>query len=122
MGYDPAHDYDDNLPFPGDPSYHYVLREETTGDRARDICNRAADLVNNDRNAVYGDAEINFRETGALWAVIFGHDVTPEQVALCMARLIKSPEHADSWTDGVGYLALGGGIAARPRHDVNPDL
>lgn len=105
MGYDPAHDYDDNPPIfnhtegaphqvadsrpdavpfptgrscdrcglaimsteicaetargvfihitcpvrlrPGDPSYHYTLREETTGDRARDICNRAADLVNN---------------------------------------------------------------------------
>lgn len=168
MGYDPAHDYDDNPPIfnhtegaphsvgdtgrtcavcthpikadelnaetePGRfihvkcPSYHYVIREETTGDRARDICNRAADLVNNDRNAVYGDAEINFRETGALWAVVFGHDVTPEQVAICMAlvkvaRLIKSPEHADSWTDGVGYLALGGGIAARPRPaDVTPD-
>lgn len=103
-----------------DVSAHYRLtRAETTGDRARDICNRAADLVNNDRLEVYGDAEVNFRETGALWAVVFGHDVTPEQVALCMslvkvARLIKSPDHADSWTDGVGYLALGGGIAARP--------
>ncbi|AYB70596.1 hypothetical protein SEA_SERENDIPITOUS_55 [Mycobacterium phage Serendipitous] len=165
MGYDPAHDYDDNPPImnhpegaphspgvsgrtcgrclqpikadeintevePGRyihvmcPSYHYTLREETTGDRARDICNRAADLVNNDRNAVYGDAEVNFRETGALWAVVFGHDVTPEQVALCLdllktARLIHNPNHADSWVDKVGYSALGGGIAARPR--TNPE-
>lgn len=94
----------------------------TTGQRARRICETAADLVNNDRNAVYGDAEVNFTETGDLWAVVFGHDVTPEQVAICMAlvkvaRLVKSPDHADSWTDGVGYLALGGGIASRPgRH------
>ncbi|AGU91970.1 metagenomic prevalent protein [Mycobacterium phage Adawi] len=91
----------------------------TTGTRARDICEHAADLVNNDRNAVYGDAEQNFTETGALWAVVFGHEVTAEQVALCMAlvkvaRLIKTPNHADSWTDGVGYLALGGGIASKP--------
>lgn len=91
----------------------------TTGSRAQRICEAAADLVNNDRNAVYGDAEVNFNETGALWAVIFGHEVTAEQVAVCMAlvkiaRLIKTPNHADSWTDGVGYLALGGGIASKP--------
>ena len=92
---------------------------QTTGQRGRAICEHAAELINGDRNAVYGDAEINFRETGALWAVVFGHDVTPEQVAICMslvkvARLIHNPNHADSWTDGVGYLALGGGIASKP--------
>lgn len=92
---------------------------QTTGQRAGAICATAADLVNNDRNAVYGDAEQNFTETGALWAVVFGHEVTAEQVAICMAlvkvaRLIKTPNHADSWTDGVGYLALGGGIASKP--------
>ena len=92
---------------------------QTTGQRAGAICATAADLVNNDRNAVYGDAEQNFTETGALWAVVFGHEVTAEQVAICMAlvkvaRLITTPNHADSWTDGVGYLALGGGIASKP--------
>lgn len=92
---------------------------QTTSQRAGAICATAADLVNNDRNAVYGDAEQNFTETGALWAVVFGHEVTAEQVAICMAlvkvaRLIKTPNHADSWTDGVGYLALGGGIASKP--------
>lgn len=92
---------------------------QTTSQRAGAICATAADLVNNDRNAVYGDAEQNFTETGALWAVVFGHEVTAEQVAVCMAlvkvaRLIKTPNHADSWTDGVGYLALGGGIASKP--------
>ena len=90
---------------------------QTTGQRAGAICATAADLVNNDRNAIYGDAEQNFTETGALWAVVFGHEVTAEQVAICMAlvkvaRLITTPNHADSWTDGVGYLALGGGIEA----------
>lgn len=96
-----------------------AAENQTTGQRAGAICATAADLVNNDRNAVYGDAEQNFTETGALWAVVFGHEVTAEQVAICMAlvkiaRLIKTPNHADSWTDGVGYLALGGGIASKP--------
>ncbi|AVJ49062.1 hypothetical protein PBI_BALOO_57 [Mycobacterium phage Baloo] len=96
-------------------------REATTGDRARNICEHAADLVNGDRNADYGDAFDNFTETGKLWAVVFGHDVSPEQVALCLdlvktARLIHNPQHADSWVDKVGYSALGGGIAGRPKY------
>ena len=38
-----------------------------------------------------------------------------DRVALVkVARLITTPNHADSWTDGVGYLALGGGIASKP--------
>ncbi|ABD58170.1 hypothetical protein PBI_COOPER_53 [Mycobacterium phage Cooper] len=92
----------------------------TTGSRGRAICEHAADLINGDRNASYGDAEQNFTETGKLWAVVLGlPEVTAEQVALCLnqlkvARLIHNPNHADSWTDGVGYLALGGGIASKP--------
>lgn len=92
----------------------------STGSRGRAICEHAADLINGDRNASYGDAEQNFTETGKLWAVVLGlPEVTAEQVALCLnqlkvARLIHNPNHADSWTDGVGYLALGGGIASKP--------
>ena len=42
--------------------------------------------------------------------------ILPETVALMMAllkvaRLIKSPEHLDSWVDLAGYAACGGEIA-----------
>lgn len=92
----------------------------STGDHARIICERAAELVNGDRNADYGDALDNFTETAALWSPILGIEVSAEQVALCMAqvkiaRLIHNTPHDDSWIDGVGYLALGGGIARRRR-------
>jgi len=94
--------------------------EVSTGRHARRICKKAADLVNGDRNADYGDALDNFTETAALWSPILGIEVTAEQVALCMAqvkiaRLIHNTPHDDSWVDGVGYLALGGGIARRRR-------
>ena len=96
------------------------LPSKSTGQHARDICETAADLVNGDRNSDYGDALDNFTETAALWSPILGVQVTAEQVALCMAqvkiaRLIHNTPHDDSWVDGVGYLALGGGIARRRR-------
>lgn len=94
-----------------------------TAPRARKLLERVADLVNGPRNVDYGDARDNFAETGRLWAPILKMDeVTAEQVALCMgqvkvARLINNPTHADSWDDGVGYMALGGGIAEQTREE-----
>ena len=76
----------------------------------------AAGLISGDRQDVYGTARENFTDIGNLWAVVFGHPVSPEQVALCcvlikVARLVKTPSHADSWVDILGYGALGGEIA-----------
>lgn len=83
------------------------------------FCDTAKKLVGGDRRAIYGDAAEDFTRTGKMWAAILGLDeVTPEQVALCMAalkmgRLCNTVNHLDSWVDGIGYLALGGNIAAR---------
>lgn len=88
------------------------------------ILSTAAELVGGDRQQTYGDATEGFTRTGKLWATILGVDeVTPEQVALCMAavkisRLCHTPNHSDSWIDACGYLALGGDIAATPGRGV----
>lgn len=84
-----------------------------------DILQTAESLINGDREKDYGSARDNFTRIGNLWAEIFGHPVTPEQVALCMnqvkvARLVVTPDHRDSWIDGAGYFALGGEIATEP--------
>jgi hypothetical protein len=76
----------------------------------------ARDYISGDRDRDYGGARDNFTRIGRLWAEIFGHPVTPEQVALCMnqvkvARLVNTPDHQDSWVDAAGYMALGGEIA-----------
>ena len=76
----------------------------------------AGSLINGDRARDYGDARTNFQRIADLWAPILDTPVIPEQVALCLAqlkvaRLIQSPGHADSWVDGLGYLALGAELA-----------
>ena len=55
-----------------------------------------------------------------------GHDVDPEQVALCMAgikiaRLIQTPTHADSWLDLAGYAAVGSECAKAALHASSED-
>jgi hypothetical protein len=87
--------------------------------RERDhILNAAKQLISGEREATYGSAVDDFTRTGKMWAAILGvGEVSAEQVALCMAavkigRLCNTPNHADSWVDACGYLALGGDIAA----------
>jgi len=84
--------------------------------RERDhILNTAKRIISGDRQQSYGDARTDFTRTGQMWAAVFGHEVTPEQVALCMlllkvGRLCHTPSHLDSWVDICGYAALGGEI------------
>lgn len=91
-----------------------------TGDFARQVAQEAIGLFTGDRNATYGDATDNFQDIGDLWAVVFGHPVSAEQVAICsalikVARLKASPNHDDTWVDATAYLALGAGINRRRR-------
>ncbi|WP_422363197.1 DUF6378 domain-containing protein [Pyruvatibacter mobilis] len=76
----------------------------------------ATAAINGPRQQDYGSARENFANIAAGWSVILGQTVTVEQVALCMvwvkaARLVNSPNHADSWIDMVGYAALGGEVS-----------
>lgn len=85
--------------------------------KRRELLNIAADLIDGDRAKNYGDAKDNFVRIAKTWEVVLGHEVTPEQVALCMigvklARLANSSEHEDSWIDIAGYAALGGECAS----------
>jgi hypothetical protein len=71
---------------------------------------KAADLINGDRQQDYGTPQENFTRIAAIWSIILGHMVRPDEVALCMAglklaRLAKGP-HEDSYIDGCGYMAI----------------
>lgn len=79
----------------------------------------ARDLLNGDRQDDYGPPEVNFRRISTGWQVILGADVSPEQVALCMAwlkiaRLANGP-HGDSYIDGAAYLAIASELAQTPQ-------
>jgi hypothetical protein len=71
----------------------------------------AANLVDGDRNKHYGEPLENHQRIADLWAVVFGHKVTPAQVAIAMglvkvARLVHTPDHHDSYVDASAYFAI----------------
>lgn len=80
----------------------------TRNDAPMGILQKAHILIYGDRQAEYGGALKNFQDIADQWSVTFGIPVTPDQVAICMiqvklARLMKSPDHIDSWVDVAGY-------------------
>ena len=80
-----------------------------------EILDKAADLITASRDEMYGDPRTNHQRIADLWSVILGVEVDADEVILCMiavkmSRLIKTPEHEDSWVDIAGYAALGGEI------------
>jgi len=84
----------------------------------KEILDKASDLINGDRAETYGDAYEMHRRIAAGWSEILGHEVRPHEVALCMAwvkmaRIVESEDHADSYVDGVAYIALAGEIQQR---------
>lgn len=75
------------------------------------VLDEASRLINGDRNRDYGEPAENFERIAAGWRVLLGADVTPHQVALCMAwlkmaRLVETPRHEDSYVDAAAYAAL----------------
>lgn len=81
-----------------------------------DILTTANELINGERDYVYGSPQENFERISALWSVVLQHKVYPQQAAVMMAlvkiaRLVNSPDHLDSYLDSCGYLAIAGEIA-----------
>lgn len=73
------------------------------------IDQEARRLVYGERAATYGHPRGDFAIIAGIWSALLQHEVTVEQVALCMAglklaRLAKSPSHRDSQVDTIGYM------------------
>lgn len=72
------------------------------------LLEEAGYLVSADRQEAYGHPAKNFAETAALWSVVLGIPVTPEQVALCMVQVKIAREinahKRDNIVDAIGYL------------------
>ena len=80
------------------------------------ILAEASRLTNGNRDKAYGEPLINHQRIAAIWTVILGIEIRPDQVALCMvgvklARLVETPIHEDSNIDGAAYFAIAGEIA-----------
>jgi hypothetical protein len=72
------------------------------------ILPEAHELINNERNASYDHPLDNFERIKKGWEVIFGIDITEEQVGLAMAWVKIAREvykhKRDNLVDGAGYL------------------
>jgi hypothetical protein len=105
-------------------SFALVLASKNNGeinimDRKR-FLKEVEQTLEGDRQVDYGDASKNFARIARMWEVIFGHQVTLEQVHLAMiavkmSRLVNSPGHQDSWIDIAGYAALAAELKELPQ-------
>jgi len=84
--------------------------------KRREILERAADLVDGDRDAEYGTPQENLGRIAEFWTTYFGFPVRADQVAVAMvlvkvARMVQTPDHPDNPVDGAGYFGLAGELA-----------
>jgi hypothetical protein len=80
-----------------------------------EILEEAARLTAKDRQKTYGDPTVNHCRIADLWTTYLGQQITPQQVAICMAlvkvaRLMET-ETEDSFVDLAAYAAIAGEIA-----------
>ena len=63
------------------------------------------------RGSAYGSPLVNHQRIAELWSAYLRTEIKPEQAAMMMAlvkvaRLIQSPDHADSIHDLAGYVEV----------------
>jgi hypothetical protein len=80
-----------------------------------EILQEAARLTAKDRQNIYGDPRTNHCRIADLWTTSLEHQITPQQVAICMAlvkiaRLMET-ETLDSFIDLAAYASIAGEIA-----------
>ncbi len=78
----------------------------------------AKTAVCGDRDQKYGAPEDNFGRIAEFWSTYRGIKFTPGDVAAMLslmkiARMVKSPDHADNWIDLAGYAACGSEVTAK---------
>lgn len=81
-----------------------------------EVLDKAKELVSGPRAQEYGPPIINFGRIAKLWSVVLHKEVTPSEVALCLAqlkvsRLCETPDSPDGWVDLAGYAACGGEVS-----------
>jgi len=82
--------------------------EDSLRDRNETVLEEAQRLITGERNHTYDHPLDNFERIAAIWSVVLGIKVTPEQVGLCMvgvklAREAYMPKR-DNLVDGAGYF------------------
>ena len=84
----------------------------------KEILEEAINLTHGERDNVYGEPLINHQRIARGWEVILGTEISPAEVALCLAwlkiaRLVETPDHMDSYIDLCAYGAIAGEIVEK---------
>jgi len=92
----------------------------------RDVLKEAQSLLSQRGNS-YGEAQLNFERAATLMSVISGKTVTAYDMSLAMlaiklSRLAHSPDHHDSWVDGINYMAFCAEFTGRDAPDAVLEL
>ena len=82
-----------------------------------EILAQAEKYINGEKDEVYGTPLINHKRIALLWQVVLGTEISPAEVAICMAlvkvsRLVQTPDHEDSYIDAAAYMAIAGEVAS----------
>ena len=84
---------------------------------SQDILKEAQDLIGSDRHKDYGDKLTNHKNIAALWSIFLRKEVTPHDVAVCMALVkiarLMHQHKKDSYVDMAAYAAIAGEIEIR---------
>lgn len=85
-----------------------------------EVLAEAARLTAGERDKTYGSPMRNHERIAAIWSVILGIEVRPDQVALCMvgtklARLAETWDHEDSFVDAAAYCGIAAECVAEMR-------
>ena len=85
-----------------------VISNTTNAMIEQTILDEAKELIYGARQQSYGHPWLDFSRIAKIWEAIFGHPVTPEQVALCLIGVKISREvnahKRDNLVDGAGYF------------------
>jgi len=84
---------------------------------SQDILKEAQDLIGSDRHKDYGDKLTNHKNIAALWSIFLRKEVTPHDVAVCMALVkiarLMHQHKKDNYIDLAAYASIAGEIEER---------
>ena len=102
-------------------SHSWDATNTSTKSPAAKICDKAANLIDGERDKQHGERAENFGTIADLWTAYTGMEIKPHQVAWMMvlmkaARETNGTHNVDNAIDACGYAALAGELAADQDH------
>tara|TARA_R110002020_G_scaffold432446_1_gene642466 strand:- start:51 stop:407 length:357 start_codon:yes stop_codon:yes gene_type:complete len=90
---------------------------------SQSLLDEAKKLIGGDRQEDYGDKLKNHQNIANFWSIFLEKQITPHDVAICMALVkvarLMNQHKKDSYLDMAAYAAIAGEIEARTDKDIS---